>query len=202
MPARPLFDQNLPGGSAPVPSNSPSSRGNQQDSPLASQLPAWDLVPAHTLLVRRRPGALNRPPDRSDASEKAPMTAPPPPAPRAAAPAPAPAPVTSPPAPEPAPDRFCQSCGSQLEEGATFCTDCGSPIPSIANAPLTVFLTAAGANKINAIKAVREITSLGLKEAKDLVDLAPQPVKQCTSKQEADVIKQKLADAGATAEIR
>jgi large subunit ribosomal protein L7/L12 len=63
-------------------------------------------------------------------------------------------------------------------------------------------LTAAGANKINVIKAVREITSLGLKEAKDLVDLAPQPVKQCTSKQEADVIKQKLADAGATAEIR
>jgi large subunit ribosomal protein L7/L12 len=49
---------------------------------------------------------------------------------------------------------------------------------------------------------VREFTTLDLKEAKDLVDLAPQPVKQCTSKQEADAIKQKLLDAGATAEIR
>ena len=62
-------------------------------------------------------------------------------------------PVTSPPAPVPAPDRFCQSCGSQLEEGATFCTDCGIQF-LYSNAPLTVFLTAAGANKINAIKAV------------------------------------------------
>jgi hypothetical protein len=127
MPARPLFDQNAPGGSAPVPSNSPSSRGNQQDSPLASQLPAWDLVPAHTLLVRRRPGALNKPASRSDAPEKAAIAAPPP-VPRAAAPASTPAPVAPPPAPASAPDRFCQSCGSQLEEGATFCTDCGKKL--------------------------------------------------------------------------
>jgi hypothetical protein len=129
MPARPLFDQNAPGGSAPVPSNSPSSRGNQQDSPLASQLPAWDLVPAHTFLVRRRPGALNKPPSRSEAPDKAPMTAASP-APVAAISAPAPvAPPPAPaPAPAPAPDRFCQGCGSQLEEGATFCTDCGTKL--------------------------------------------------------------------------
>jgi hypothetical protein len=125
MPARPIFDQNLPGGSAPLSSNSPSSRGNQQDSPLASQLPAWDLLPAYTLLVRRRPGALNRPPSRPDASGQAPMTTPPP-VPVAAASAPSPAPVAPPPAQ--APDRFCQGCGSQLEEGATFCTDCGTKL--------------------------------------------------------------------------
>jgi hypothetical protein len=125
MPARPIFDQNLPGASAPVPSNSPSPRGNQQDSPLASQLPAWDLVPAHTLLVRRRPGALNRPPARSDTPDKAPMTATPP---APVATVSGPSPVAPPPAPASAPDRFCQSCGSQLEEGATFCTDCGKKL--------------------------------------------------------------------------
>ena len=201
MPPRPLFDQNMPGSSAPVPSNSPSFRGNQGESPLASQLPAWDLIPAHTLLVRRRPGALNKPAPRSDTTDKA-LAAAPPPVPRAAAPAPTPAPVAPPPAPEAVPDRFCLSCGSQLEEGATFCTDCGHPVSSSAKATLTVFLTAAGASHINVIKAIRETTSLGLKEAKDVVDLAPQPVKQCASRQEAAAIVRKLVEAGATAEIR
>jgi len=66
----------------------------------------------------------------------------------------------------------------------------------------TVILTAAGANKINVIKAVREVTSLGLKEAKDLVDGAPKPVKEGVSKEEAETIKKKFVDAGATVEVK
>ena len=66
----------------------------------------------------------------------------------------------------------------------------------------TVTLTEAGAQKINVIKAVREITGLGLKEAKDLVDGAPKPIKEGVSKSDADAIKSKLVDAGATVEIK
>ena len=66
----------------------------------------------------------------------------------------------------------------------------------------TVVLTAAGANKINVIKAVREVTSLGLKEAKDLVDGAPKPVKEGVSKDEAEAIKKKFTDVGATVEVK
>jgi large subunit ribosomal protein L7/L12 len=66
----------------------------------------------------------------------------------------------------------------------------------------TVILTAAGANKINVIKAVREVTSLGLKEAKDLVDGAPKPVKEGVSKDEAATIAKKFTDAGATVEVK
>jgi large subunit ribosomal protein L7/L12 len=66
----------------------------------------------------------------------------------------------------------------------------------------TVILTGAGANKINVIKAVREVTSLGLKEAKDLVDGAPKPVKEGVSKEEAETIKKKFVDAGATVEVK
>src|SRR5208283_2373165 len=66
----------------------------------------------------------------------------------------------------------------------------------------TVVLTAAGANKINVIKAVREVTSLGLKEAKDLVDGAPKPVKEGVSKDEAAAIAKKFTDAGATVEVK
>ncbi|HEU5011879.1 MAG TPA: 50S ribosomal protein L7/L12 [Roseiflexaceae bacterium] len=65
-----------------------------------------------------------------------------------------------------------------------------------------VVLTAAGANKIQVIKVVRELTSLGLKEAKDLVEAAPKPVKEGVSKEEAEEARTKLADAGATAEVR
>jgi large subunit ribosomal protein L7/L12 len=65
-----------------------------------------------------------------------------------------------------------------------------------------VHLTGAGANKINVIKAVREVTSLGLKEAKDLVDGAPKLVKEGVSKDEAAAIKKKFEDAGATVEIK
>jgi large subunit ribosomal protein L7/L12 len=66
----------------------------------------------------------------------------------------------------------------------------------------TVVLTAAGANKINVIKAVREVTSLGLKEAKDLVDSAPKPVKEGVNKEEAEAIRKKFVDAGATVEVK
>jgi len=71
-----------------------------------------------------------------------------------------------------------------------------------AQTEFTVILTAAGANKINVIKAVREVTSLGLKEAKDLVDGAPKPVKEGVSKEEAETIRKKFADAGATVEVK
>ncbi len=66
----------------------------------------------------------------------------------------------------------------------------------------TVILTGAGPNKINVIKAVREVTSLGLKEAKDLVDGAPKPIKEGVSKEESDTIKKKFVDAGATVEVK
>ena len=65
-----------------------------------------------------------------------------------------------------------------------------------------VILKAAGPNKINVIKVVREVTSLGLKEAKDLVDGAPKPVKEGISKEEAEQIKKKLEEAGAEVEIK
>ena len=65
-----------------------------------------------------------------------------------------------------------------------------------------VVLQAAGGNKINVIKVVREITALGLKEAKDLVEGAPKAVKEGVSKEEAETIRTKLADAGATVEVK
>ena len=65
-----------------------------------------------------------------------------------------------------------------------------------------VILADAGANKINVIKAVREITALGLKEAKDLVEGAPKPIKENVTKEEAETIKKKFTDAGATVEVK
>ena len=65
-----------------------------------------------------------------------------------------------------------------------------------------VILQAIGGNKINVIKVVREVTALGLKEAKDLVEAAPKAVKEGVSKEEAETIRQKLADAGATVEVK
>jgi large subunit ribosomal protein L7/L12 len=66
----------------------------------------------------------------------------------------------------------------------------------------TVILAAAGENKVNTIKAVREVTSLGLKEAKDLVDGAPKPIKEGISKADAEAIKKKMEEAGAKVEIK
>ena len=65
-----------------------------------------------------------------------------------------------------------------------------------------VILVSPGSNKINVIKAVREVTSLGLKEAKDLVDGAPKPIKEGVNKDEAEAIKKKFTDAGATVEVK
>src|SRR6202030_1238930 len=74
--------------------------------------------------------------------------------------------------------------------------------PAGEEAEVDVVLKDVGANKINVIKAVREVTSLGLKEAKDLVDGAPKTVKEGVSKDEAETIKKKFTDAGATVEVK
>jgi len=102
-----------------------------------------------------------------------------------------------------------------LEERLGVSAAAAAPVAAAAGAPaaaaapaaeekteFTVVLTAAGANKINVIKAVREVTSLGLKEAKDLVDGAPKPVKEGISKEEAETIKKKFTDAGASVEVK
>jgi len=74
--------------------------------------------------------------------------------------------------------------------------------PAEEKTEFNVVLTAVGSNKINVIKAVREVTSLGLKEAKDLVDGAPKPIKEGISKDEAESIKKKFTEAGATVEVK
>jgi large subunit ribosomal protein L7/L12 len=74
--------------------------------------------------------------------------------------------------------------------------------PAEEKTEFSVVLTAVGANKINVIKAVREVTSLGLKEAKDLVDGAPKTVKEGVNKEEAETIKKKFTEAGATVEVK
>jgi large subunit ribosomal protein L7/L12 len=74
--------------------------------------------------------------------------------------------------------------------------------PAEEQTEFTVVLSAVGANKINVIKAVREVTSLGLKEAKDLVDGAPKPIKEGVSKEEAEAIRKKFTEAGATVEVK
>ena len=74
--------------------------------------------------------------------------------------------------------------------------------PAEEKTEFAVVLKEVGANKINVIKAVREVTSLGLKEAKDLVDGAPKSVKEGVSKEEAETIKKKFTEAGATVEVK
>jgi large subunit ribosomal protein L7/L12 len=78
----------------------------------------------------------------------------------------------------------------------------GGAAPAEEKTEFTVMLTEVGANKINVIKAVREVTSLGLKEAKDLVDGAPKTIKEGINKDEAAAIKKKFEDAGAKVEIK
>jgi large subunit ribosomal protein L7/L12 len=74
--------------------------------------------------------------------------------------------------------------------------------PAEEKTEFTVVLQEVGEKKINVIKAVREVTSLGLKEAKDLVDGAPKPINECVNKEEAETIKKKFVDAGATVEVK
>ena len=78
----------------------------------------------------------------------------------------------------------------------------GAAAPAAEKTEFTVVLTAAGEKKINVIKEVRAITGLGLKEAKDLVEGAPKPVKEAVNKDEAAKIKKQLEDAGATVEVK
>ena len=78
----------------------------------------------------------------------------------------------------------------------------GAAAPAEEQTEFSVILTAIGANKINVIKAVREVTSLGLKEAKDLVDGAPKPIKEGVGKEEAETLKKKFTEVGATVEIK
>ena len=92
--------------------------------------------------------------------------------------------------------------------GASCQADCPARAPKGAEAPVeeqtefTVVLTGPGDAKINVIKAVREITGLGLKEAKDLVDAAPKAIREAVPKGEADAAKAKLEEAGATVEVK
>jgi large subunit ribosomal protein L7/L12 len=78
----------------------------------------------------------------------------------------------------------------------------GAAAPAEEKTAFDVILANAGAQKINVIKVVRELTGLGLKEAKDLVEGAPKPVKTGVTKEEAETMKKKLADAGATVEVK
>ncbi len=78
----------------------------------------------------------------------------------------------------------------------------GAAAPAEEQTEFTVVLTGVGSNKINVIKAVREVTSLGLKEAKDLVDNAPKTIKENVSKEEAETLKKKFTEAGATVEVK
>ena len=78
----------------------------------------------------------------------------------------------------------------------------GAAAPAEEKTEFDVVLTDVGANKINVIKAVREVTSLGLKEAKDLVEGAPKPIKEGVAKDEAESIKKKFEEAGAKVEIK
>jgi large subunit ribosomal protein L7/L12 len=78
----------------------------------------------------------------------------------------------------------------------------GAAAPAEEKTEFTVTLTEIGTNKINVIKVVREITALGLKEAKDLVESAPKPVKEAVSKDEAAAIKKKFEDVGAKVEVK
>ena len=101
-----------------------------------------------------------------------------------------------------APWRLGGGCGPGMMAGAAGAGAGAAAAPAEEKTEFAVVLTAVGANKINVIKAVREVTSLGLKEAKDLVDGAPKTVKEGVSKDEAESIKKKFTEAGATVEVK
>jgi hypothetical protein len=113
MPTRPILDPNLSTPSAPASAATASVQAGLPESPLASQLPSWDLLPGHTLLVRRRP-ATSKPPVQTDVPESGSKAVPQPP--------PLPSAVSG------KRDAFCEKCGARLAEGATFCTGCGSKV--------------------------------------------------------------------------
>jgi large subunit ribosomal protein L7/L12 len=99
-------------------------------------------------------------------------------------------------------EKFGVSAAAAVAVAAPGAGGAAAAAPKEEQTEFTVMLNAAGDNKVNVIKAVREVTSLGLKEAKDLVDGAPKPVKEGVSKADADAVLKKLIDAGAKAEIK
>ena len=99
-------------------------------------------------------------------------------------------------------EKFGVSAAAATVAGAAPAAGGGAAAAAEEKTEFTVILAAAGENKVNAIKAVREVTGLGLKEAKDLVDGAPKPVKEGISKADADAVAKKLTDAGAKVEIK
>ena len=98
--------------------------------------------------------------------------------------------------------KFGVSAPAAVAVAAAPAAAAGDPAPADAPSEVTVVLASAGANKIPVLKIVREITGLGLKEAKDLVDGAPKPIKENVKKEEAEAIKKQLEAAGATVEIK
>jgi large subunit ribosomal protein L7/L12 len=99
-------------------------------------------------------------------------------------------------------DKFGVSAAAAVAVAAPGAGGGAAAAPAEEKTEFTVVLTAAGDNKVNVIKAVRELTSLGLKEAKDLVDGAPKPVKEGIPKADAEAAKKKLEEAGAKVEIK
>lgn len=99
-------------------------------------------------------------------------------------------------------EKFGVSAAAAVAVAAPAAAAAAAAAPAEEKTEFTVMLVNAGANKVNVIKAVREVTSLGLKEAKDLVDGAPKAVKEGVSKADAEAILKKLTDAGAKAEIK
>ena len=99
-------------------------------------------------------------------------------------------------------EKFGVSAAAAVSVAAPAAGAAGGAAAAVEQTEFTVVLAAIGDNKVNVIKAVREVTSLGLKEAKDLVDGAPKPVKEGVSKADADAVMKKLIDAGAKAEIK
>jgi len=99
-------------------------------------------------------------------------------------------------------EKFGVSAAAAVAVAAPAAGGAGAAAAAEEKTEFAVVLTAVGDNKVNVIKAVREVTSLGLKEAKDLVDGAPKPVKEGISKADADAVAKKLTDAGAKVEIK
>jgi large subunit ribosomal protein L7/L12 len=99
-------------------------------------------------------------------------------------------------------EKFGVSAAAPVAVATAATTGGAAPAAAEEKDEFTIVLTAAGANKINAIKVVREITGLGLKEAKDLVEGAPKTVKESVAKAEAEEIKKKFVDAGASVELK
>ena len=99
-------------------------------------------------------------------------------------------------------DKFGVSAAAAVAVAGPAGGGAAAAAPAEEQTEFTVVLSAIGDNKVNVIKAVRELTSLGLKEAKDLVDGAPKPVKEGVSKADAEAAKKKLEDAGAKVEVK